>query len=379
MNAVRKVLIVGGGIGGQSAAIAFAKRGVNVEIVEIQPAFNVYGVGIIQQANALKALDKIGIADEAMKRGLPYGQVKMYAGPGNHFIGLAGPPPTEKYPSHNGISRRTLHEIMYEETQKLGVPYKMGTSVKAFENNEDNVSVTFSDGTKDTYDIVVASDGIRSKTREMVFGSHLQPKYMGLSVWRYAFPRHEDLDTGYMYYGKRSKIGFIPMSEDTMYMFLVSMEGQEWIGESQFIPMLQDYLSEYPVKIAQDASEQIIDPNLVNYRTLEAVRIPEKWYKNRIVIIGDGAHATVPQLGSGAALAIEDAVVLAEELDKVDDVQEGFQNFMERRYKRAIAVVDASEKLAEWEVLEFSGKPLPEDANVGKLIGQTIGLLMQPF
>ena len=379
MTAVRKVLIVGGGIGGQSAAIAFAKRGVNVEIVEIQPAFNVYGVGIIQQANALKALDKIGIADEAMKRGLPYGQVKMYAGPGNHFIGLAGPPPTEKYPSHNGISRRTLHEIMYEETQKLGVPYKMGTSVKAFENNEDNVSVTFSDGTKDTYDIVVASDGIRSKTREMVFGSHLQPKYMGLSVWRYAFPRHEDLDTGYMYYGKRSKIGFIPMSEDTMYMFLVSMEGQEWIGESQFIPMLQDYLSEYPVKIAQDASEQIIDPNLVNYRTLEAVRIPEKWYKNRIVIIGDGAHATVPQLGSGAALAIEDAVVLAEELDKVDDVQEGFQNFMERRYKRAIAVVDASEKLAEWEVLEFSGKPLPEDANVGKLIGQTIGLLMQPF
>lgn len=379
MNAVTKVLIVGGGIGGQSAAIAFAKRGVNVEIVEIQPAFNVYGVGIIQQANALKALDKIGIADEAMKRGLPYGQVKMYAGPGNHFIGLAGTPPTEKYPSHNGISRRTLHEIMYEETQKLGVPYKMGTSVKAFENNEDNVSVTFSDGTKDTYDIVVASDGIRSKTREMVFGSHLQPKYMGLSVWRYAFPRHEDLDTGYMYYGKRSKIGFIPMSEDTMYMFLVSMEGQEWIGESQFIPMLQDYLSEYPVKIAQDASEQITDPNLVNYRTLEAVRIPDKWYKNRIVIIGDGAHATVPQLGSGAALAIEDAVVLAEELDKVDDVQEGFQNFMERRYKRAIAVVDASEKLAEWEVLEFSGKPLPEDANVGKLIGQTIGLLMQPF
>lgn len=379
MTAVTKVLIVGGGIGGQSAAIAFAKRGVNVEIVEIQPAFNVYGVGIIQQANALKALDKIGIADEAMKRGLPYGQVKMYAGPGNHFIGLAGPPPTEKYPSHNGISRRTLHEIMYEETQKLGVPYKMGTSVKAFENNEDNVSVTFSDGTKDTYDIVVASDGIRSKTREMVFGSHLQPKYMGLSVWRYAFPRHEDLDTGYMYYGKRSKIGFIPMSEDTMYMFLVSMEGQEWIGESQFIPMLQDYLSEYPVKIAQDASEQITDPNLVNYRTLEAVRIPDKWYKNRIVIIGDGAHATVPQLGSGAALAIEDAVVLAEELDKVEDVQEGFQNFMERRYKRAIAVVDASEKLAEWEVLEFSGKPLPEDANVGKLIGQTIGLLMQPF
>jgi len=74
MSAVKKVLVVGGGIGGQSAAIAFAKAGVEVEIVEILEEYNVYGVGIIQQNNALRALDKIGIADEAMRRGSPYPQ-----------------------------------------------------------------------------------------------------------------------------------------------------------------------------------------------------------------------------------------------------------------------------------------------------------------
>ena len=378
MSAVKKVLIVGGGIGGQSAAIALAKAGIEAEIVEIKKAFNVYGVGIIQQANALKALDRIGIADESMRRGSPYGQVKMFTA-GGHPVGLAGPPPMGKYPSHNGVSRRILHNVMYEEAQKLGIPYRMGTTVAELENGENEVKVTFTDGRKGTYDIVVASDGIYSKMRDMIFGE-MKPRYMGLSVWRYAFPRHEDLDTGYIYYGRRSKIGFIPMSDKTMYMFLVSAEGEDPnIKKELLAPMMQDYLSEFPIKIAQDARVQITDSDLVNYRPLEALRLPDLWYKNRVIIIGDAAHATVPQLGSGAALAIEDAVVLAEELQKTKNVPTAFNAFMTRRYDRCIKIVDASETLAAWELLEFNGQALPEGAHPGKLIGQAIGSLMAPF
>ncbi|MFM1877433.1 MAG: hypothetical protein RLZZ241_299 [Bacteroidota bacterium] len=359
-------------------AIALAKAGIEVEIIEIQESFDVYGVGIIQQQNALRALDCLGIAEETLNRGHAYGQVKLNTAAG-HLIGLAGAPPSERFPSHNGISRRVLHEIMYEETQKLGVPYRMGVTIKNLDNGNEGVSVNFTDGTSANYDIMIASDGINSMARKMVFGE-INPRYMGLSVWRYAFPRHKDLDTGYIYYGKRSKIGFIPMSEDSMYMFLVSAEGENyWLDRHKYIPMLRDYLSEYPVKIAQDASKQITDPNLVNYRPLEAVRIPDKWYKKNILIIGDGAHATVPQLGSGAALALEDGVVIAEELQKTDSVETAFKNFMDRRYQRCLMVVDASEKLAEWELLEFQGKQLPEGANPGALMGKTIGGLIAPF
>ena len=378
MTAVKNVLVLGGGIGGQAVAIALAKLGVQVQVAELQAAFDVYGVGIIQQQNALRALDRLGIADETLKRGHAYGQVKLNTAHG-HQIGMAGAPPNEKFPSHNGISRRVLHHIMYEETQRLGVSYKMGVSVDVLENTAQGVKVKFTDGTSGEYDIMIASDGINSKARNLVFGE-ITPKYMGLSVWRYAFPRHPDLDTGYIYYGKRSKIGFIPMSADSMYMFLVSAEGENyWLDKHRYIPMLQEYLSEYPVKIAQDAKAQITDPNEVNYRPLEAVRIPDPWYKDNVIIIGDGAHATVPQLGSGAALALEDGVVLAEELQQADTVSDAFQNFMKRRYQRCMMVVDASEKLAEWELLEFQGKPLPEDANPGALMGKTIGGLMAPF
>ena len=378
MAAVQKALVVGAGIGGQSAAIALAQAGIDVEVVEIQAEFDVYGVGIIQQANALRALDHIGLADESMRRGSPYGQVKMFTA-GGHPVGMAGPPPGERFPSHNGISRRTLHEIMHEEAQRLRIPYRMGQTISTIENGDDAVQVSFTDGSTASYDILIASDGINSKVRELVFGP-MEPRYIGLSVWRYAFDRHEDLDTGYIYYGRRSKIGFIPMSEESMYMFMVTCEGEDYkLDRSQYAAKMQDYLSEFPVKIAQDARDLVTDNDQANYRPLEALHLPKPWFKNRVVIIGDAAHATVPQLGSGAALAIEDAVVLADELQKASDVPGAFEAFMNRRYDRCMMVVNASETLAEWELLEFNGKPLPEGAHPGALIGKTVGGLMAPF
>lgn len=377
-NTLQNVLVVGGGIGGQSAAIALKKAGINVEIAEIQKAFNVYGVGIIQQQNALRALDAIGIGQEALRRGSPYGQVKMLTA-GGHPVGLAGAPPTEKYPSHNGISRRILHDVMYEEAISLGIPFRMGVTVAELQNNENGVEVTFTDGSKVAYDLVVASDGINSKIRGMVFGE-MKPRYVGLSVWRYPFPRHEDLDTGYIYYGRKSKIGFIPMNTDSMYMFLVSTEGENpVVAEDNLVSTLRGYMAEYPVKMAQDAMAQVTDAKLVNYRPLEALRLAAPWYKNRVVIIGDAAHATIPQLGSGAALAIEDAVVLVDELQKQAKLSVALESFMKRRYDRCMMVVNASETLGEWELLEFQGKPLPEGAHPGALIGKTIGGLMAPF
>jgi 2-polyprenyl-6-methoxyphenol hydroxylase-like FAD-dependent oxidoreductase len=375
---VQKVLVVGGGVGGQSVAIALRKAGVKVEIVELQHKFDVYGVGIIQQQNALRALDALGIADEAIKRGAPYDQVKMYTA-GGHFVGMAGPPANERFPSHNGISRKKLHDIMHEECTKLGVVFRMGLTVDKIENFESHVDVIFSDGSSGTYDLLIASDGINSKVRGMIF-EDIKPRYVGLSVWRYPFDRHADLDTGYIYYGKKSKIGFIPMGADRMYMFLVSAEGDNpSIPQDQLVEKLKAYMAEYPAQIVQDSISLVTDAALVNCRSLEALRMQNPWYKNRVVVIGDAAHATIPQLGSGAALAIEDAVVLADELQKNEDVSIALSKFMTRRYDRCMAVVNASETLGEWELLEFNGKPLPEGAHPGALIGKTVGGMMAPI
>lgn len=379
MAAVKKVLIVGGGIGGLSLGIGLRKKGIEAEIVEIQQEYKVYGSGIIQQANALRALNELGVADQAMQKGSPYGQISMCTATGHEFT-KAGPPPIGKFPSHLGISRRTLHDILYGEAQKLGVVFRMGITVVGIKQTLDAVEVHFTDASKASYEVVVAADGIYSKVRDLVFGK-FEPQYVNASVWRYTFPRPKGMETGYMYMGRRAKIGLIPTTRDSIYMFVVTMEGDDnpHIPKEDLVPRLRSYLDEFKVPFVQEVQPQITDADEVNYRPLEVMTVPAPWYKNRVIMIGDAAHATVPQLGSGAALAIEDAVVLAEELSKARTVEEAFRKHMDRRYERCKLIVDASEKLVEWEKMEFSGKSLPEGANIGALMGKSMMILQQPI
>jgi 2-polyprenyl-6-methoxyphenol hydroxylase-like FAD-dependent oxidoreductase len=379
MSSIKKVLIVGGGLGGLSLGIALRRAGMDAEIVEIQKEFNVYGVGIIQQANALRALDAIGVADEAMRRGSPYGKVKMCAPNGFQF-GEIGMPPMGRYPIHNGISRKILHDVLHEAAIEKGVKFRMGLTVSAIENEGTRVGVQFTDGTNGEYQLVVGADGVNSKVRSLVFGDY-KPHYINSSVWRYAFKRPAELETSYMFFGKQAKLGLVPMTADMMYMFLVSSEGEDnpFIPENELIPRLQAYLRGFPAKLVADRIPEITNPKEVIYRPLETLMMPAPWYKNRVVMIGDSAHATIPQLGSGAALAIEDAVVLAELLKTEDSIATILENYMNRRYARCKMVVDVSNTLAEWEQMEWKGIPLPAGANMGALMGKTLAALAAPI
>ncbi|WP_020606820.1 FAD-dependent oxidoreductase [Spirosoma spitsbergense] len=377
MSSIKKALVVGGGIGGLSTSIALRKAGIEVDLAELQPKFNVYGVGIIQPSNALRALDALGLADQCMEHGSPYGPVKMCSSSGFQF-GQAGTPPMGRLPVHNGISRRILHEVLHEGVVASGVHPRMGLTVKDLENSPDSVTVTFSDGSTGQYDLVVGSDGVYSSVRSLVVGEH-KPTYTGQSVWRYAFSRPADLDTGYIYFGKKTKVGLIPMTADSMYMFVVSAEGDDpKIPESELVPRMKALLKEYEAPMVRAVIDQITDPKGVIYRPLETLLLPAPWYKNRVLLIGDAVHATIPQLGQGAGLAIEDAVVLGELLGTDNPLPTVLENFMTRRYDRCKMVVDASNTLGEWEQLDWQGK-LPEGASMGALMGKTLGAMGAPI
>lgn len=380
MSTVQKVLIVGGGIGGLSLGIALRRAGIGAEIVELRPEFNVYGVGIIQLGNAIRALDSIGVAEETIRRGSPYGMVKLCAANGFAF-GETGTPPMNRFGIiHNGISRRILHDVLYEAAVANGVQFRMGVSVDEIKNEETNAFVKLTDGTEAAYDLVVGGDGIYSKVRSLVFGA-FEPKYIGSSVWRYPFKRHKDLDTGYMFFGKKTKVGLIPMTADSMYMFIVAAEGDDnpFIPQEDFVRRMRAHLQEYTAPMVTDVAAEITDASKVVYSPLKTLMVPAPWYKNSVVLIGDAVHATIPQLGSGAALAIEDAVVLGEEIAKEQPVEQALAAFMKRRYERCKMVMDVSSTLARWEQMEWRGEPLPEGANVGALMGKTLASLAAPI
>lgn len=377
MTSIKKALVVGGGIGGLSAGVALRRAGVETDLVELHPTFDVYGVGIIQPSNALRALDTLGLADRCLERGSPYGPVKMCTSTGFQ-VAQVGTPPMGRLPVHNGISRRILHTILHEGAQANQVSIRMGITVETLDNRPDGVTVTFTDGTVGHYDLMVGSDGVYSKVRGLVLGEY-KPKYTGQSVWRYAFPRPAELDTGYIFLGKQSKVGLIPMTADTMYMFVVSAEGEDpKIPESELVPRLKALVAEYEAPMVRAVVHQITDPKGVIYRPLETLLLPAPWYKDRVLLIGDSVHATIPQLGQGAGLAIEDAVVLGELIQSGNPLPTVLTEFMNRRYDRCKMVVDASNTLGEWEQLEWQGQ-LPEGANMGALMGKTLGALGAPI
>jgi 2-polyprenyl-6-methoxyphenol hydroxylase-like FAD-dependent oxidoreductase len=369
MSNVKKVLIVGGGIGGLATAIALQKAGIQTEIVEKQTEWNVYGVGIILQSNALRAIDALGITEEFMSVGTTHSALHIRDSQGN-MIFDAPIHPSGDFNKTGGIPRRDLHEILLGAAIKHGTKITMGTTVELIENGDSFVYVKYTDGTSGTYDLVIGADGVRSKVRGLVFGE-IEPTFVGQAVWRYTLKRPENLENITMFYGKNAKAGIVPMTKDSAYVFIVTAEpGNPWKQEDQLHVLMKEAFGEFGGLIAE-LSEQITDPKEVVYRPLETLIVEKPWFRDRVLLIGDSAHATVPHLAQGAAMAIEDALVLAELLQQDVPVSNILNEFMERRFERCKFVVDHSNTLVEWELLQLEGR-LPKENNPNAIVAQSL-------
>ena len=216
------------------------------------------------------------------------------------------------------------------------------------------VEVELTDGTSERYDLVVGADGINSRVRSLVFPDAPTPRYTGQVVWRYNLPRPAEVDKLWMFAGTTSKAGLVPLSQDLMYVLLVEKppEGAplrpapETLAET-----MRERLGPFGGIIAEQR-ELITDPDKVVYRPVEVVLVPPPWYRGRVVLIGDAAHATSPHVGQGGAMAMEDALVLAEEITANDLLAPALERFMERRFERVKTIVDISLQIGQGEIDE---------------------------
>jgi 2-polyprenyl-6-methoxyphenol hydroxylase-like FAD-dependent oxidoreductase len=347
-----KVLVVGGGIGGLSTAIALRRLDFAVDVVEINPKWDVYGVGIIQPGNALRALGMLGVVGECIAAGYPMEGVRSHDRAGNVLTDIDfDPPPGVTGPMMNGLPRPELHRILSEHTLKSGANVRTGLTIADLVQQPDSVDVTFTDETGGTYDLVIGADGINSLVRRLVFGPEAKPEYTGQLCWRYNLPRYPGLERLWMFNGSFGRAGFVPLREDLMYVLLIEKppEGSPLRPpEDQLADLMRERLAEYGGAIA-DVRDQITDPAKVVMRPVEAILVPPPWYRGRVLLIGDAAHATSPHVGQGAAQAIEDAVVLGEELAADQPPEAAFERFMERRFERCKIVIEGSRQIGVWE------------------------------
>ncbi|MFD1611466.1 FAD-dependent monooxygenase [Sphingomonas tabacisoli] len=379
MSVVSNALVIGGGIGGLTVAIALRQQGIAVDLVEIKPDLSVYGVGIIQPNNTLRALDKVGLAHKCIELGAAFPGWRIHNAAGNFlFDAPATDSAAPGMPPINGITRPLLHQILTEGARDAGTRIQLGTSVATLNDRGDHVLVRFSDGRTADYDFVVGSDGVYSDTRRRLFGDIVRPRYSGQCVWRYNLARPSRVEWGELYFGPDSKVGLVPLSTDLMYLFLVTAEPEgARYPQSELAALMRARLGYYEGFVAELAG-QITEPSGVILKPIESVLLPAPWMTGRTIIIGDAAHASTPHLAQGAAMAIEDAVLLGELLGDDRSLDAALEEFMRRRFDRTRYVVESSQQILTWELEQWAGIHNPA-ARPGELLHEATLALMEPY
>jgi 2-polyprenyl-6-methoxyphenol hydroxylase-like FAD-dependent oxidoreductase len=360
---VKKVLVIGGGFSGMAAAIELRRRGVDVDLAEIDPGWRSYGAGISLGGATLRAFRHLGILEAYLEQGAASDGVEVFIPTGQKVAELptpriAGP----DVPGNGGIMRPTLARILADATRASGVNVRLGCTFTCIEQDADGVDVTLSDGSKGRYDLVIGADGLYSKVRTTLFPDAPRPAYSGQGVWRAVLPLMDGVKGTMMWMGQKVKTGLNPVSRDQMYLFVTEdRPNNDFIEPPAFLETLKGLLARFPAPLMQAVAAQLNQDSQIVYRPLESLLVPAPWYRGRVVLIGDTVHATTPHMASGACIGIEDAIVLAEELGKAASVEAALEGYQARRWERCRMVVQNSGRLGE---IEIAGGDKEEHARI---------------
>jgi 2-polyprenyl-6-methoxyphenol hydroxylase-like FAD-dependent oxidoreductase len=352
MRSIGNVLIVGGGIAGTSLAVALRDSGISTEIAELNPEWTALGMGIALTSPCLRALQTLGLLEHCIDAGWSVTKIGrldpttgevMYLGEAPRLAGL-------EYPSSLGIMRPVFHRILAQAARAAGAQVRLGVTLASIRQKLDSVEVVFTDGARGSYDLVIGADGIHSTVRELVWGPGLQPRFTGQTIWRVTLPRAPEVEAIVSMLGEQNaNVGFNPVSPDLMYIFIVeNTPEQVRLSDDQLPSAARERLEGYGGLIAR-VRDQITDDTQVLRRPAESILVPSPWHQGRVLLIGDAAHATTPHMGSGACIAIEDAVVLGGLLQSDRPLAAVLREFMDRRYERCRMVVEHSLQLGEWQ------------------------------
>jgi len=372
MTAARSAVVVGGGIAGMSAAIMLKRKGLEVLLIDMATDWKMTGAGLTISPPTLRALEMLGLIDEVQLKGHIHAGIRVCDSKGLSLCDLPSPHlEGAKVQGAGGILRSTLHDIMSERLVELNVPVRLGLTVIGIGKQGTTSRVQLSDGTDVVVDLVVGADGLHSGLRQLLFPQASKPAFTGQACWRLVIPRLPQIEMRHFFLGGRCKVGLTPVSQEEMYMFVLEhVPSNPWRSPETQHQVLRDLLGGYGGILAGLRDELHHESKIV-YRPLEAHLLRQDWWIDNVILIGDASHATTPQLASGAGMALEDGLVLAEEVSLETSLPKAFANFMRRRFERCRMVVENSLEIGR---LEISGASAQEQTAVVERSLQALAL-----
>jgi FAD-dependent urate hydroxylase len=325
-----RILVVGAGIAGLGAARALRQHGFVADVVEREPAWTDLGAGIFLPGNSVRALRSLGLESAVTERAALIPRQRFCDRRGNMLVdvdlqalwGDVGP--------CLALYRADLHAVLAFHDE--AVPMRMGVSLRGLSQQDGAVAVEFDDGSLTSYDLVIGADGIHSQVRRLIFDdARIRP--IGQVAWRFVTECPLELTTWTVQLGHGVAFLAMPIGLGLVYCYCdgpaqgISPSGGDDV-RARLTELTRGFSAPVPAILDSLGPEDAVHIAPIEEGTLDT------WSLGSVLLIGDAAHATSPNMAEGAAMALEDGLVIAECLASGDRAAETIATFQARRRPR---------------------------------------------
>jgi 2-polyprenyl-6-methoxyphenol hydroxylase-like FAD-dependent oxidoreductase len=332
-----KAIIVGGGIGGLCAAIAVRRAGLDVEVYEQAPEIKEVGAGLSLWANAIRALDDLGLGDVVRAASVPYDVGGLRTWDGTVLSSVS----SEELSRLFGTPVIVMHRAELVAALMDAVPQgtiRLGAGCLRIVQDDQSVTAEFGDGSRASGDVLVGADGLVSACRASLHGDE-RPRYAGCTAWRAVVSFDTRAVRATETWGHGQIFGQVPLSGHRVYWYAAKgapQGGRSLRPKEELLGLFAGWHAPIEALIGAADEPAILRNDIFDRPPLTT------WGAGRATLLGDAAHPMMPFLGQGACQAIEDAVVLGRHLRGAADIASALRRYEAERAPRANAFVRRS-------------------------------------